>query len=285
MSQSIVSTRNRISQSSSTGATWSPVAWIVAILLHVGLIAATLMTFSHKLDIVEDSTPVVPVDLVTLANKTNVAPMVKAEPKAPPKDTPAPPAPEQIQIPTPTPAPEQAAEPAPDKAEPVKKAPPTPAPKAKPQPPAPDKAKSQDQQLAALLNKLTAPAASPKTVKTGARTIKGVGDMNAMTADLNSAQQTQIAQCWSPPVGAPHPEQLIVNFELFLNQDGSVAQPPQLSADSASAARGNPFMTAAVEAARRAIYTCAPYKLPADRYNQWRDVTFTFNPADMIGAQ
>jgi len=65
-----------------------------------------------------------------------------------------------------------------------------------------------------------------------------------------------------------------VSYELFLNRDGSVAQPPQLTADSAAAAAGDPYMRAAAEAARRAIYTCAPYTLPADRYNQWHDVTF-----------
>jgi hypothetical protein len=37
-------------------------------------------------------------------------------------------------------------------------------------------------------------------------------------------------------------------------------------------------MAAAVGAARRAIYSCSPYKLPADRYAIWRDAVMTFDP-------
>jgi hypothetical protein len=106
--------------------------------------------------------------------------------------------------------------------------------------------------------------------------------MNAMTMDLSDALKNQIAQCWNPPAGAPHPEQMIPWFRIFLNPDGSVAQPPQLAADSASRAASDPFMRAAAEAARRAIYTCAPYKLPADKYSAWRDFTIDFDPRKML---
>ena len=134
-----------------------------------------------------------------------------------------------------------------------------------------------------MLNNLTKPQAKSKTAKPGAQTVAGIGAQNAMTADLRSMLQSEIYRCWSPPVGAPHPEKLIVSYELFLNRDGSVARPPQLTADSAAAVASDPYMRAAAEAARRAIYTCAPYRLPADRYNQWNDVTFTFNPSVMMG--
>ena len=36
-----------------------------------------------------------------------------------------------------------------------------------------------------------------------------------MTADLRSMLQSEIYRCWSPPVGAPHPEKLIVSYELY----------------------------------------------------------------------
>jgi colicin import membrane protein len=105
-----------------------------------------------------------------------------------------------------------------------------------------------------------------------------------MTADLAQALFSQIYRCWSPPVGAPHPERLIVAFDLTLNPDGSVAEPPQLTADSATIAHRDSFGEAAVEAARRAIYTCAPYKLPTDRYQEWRESTVTFDPRQMLGT-
>jgi outer membrane biosynthesis protein TonB len=284
MPPSIQIARSRISQASGAGNTNSPVGWIVAIALHAAIGAAALVSFSHQVDIANaDDTPVVPVDLVTLGAKTNVMAMTK-EPKAPPKDVPVPVTPQAIPKPTPAPAQEvaEAAPPKPAEAAPAEN---IPKPQAKPKPVQPDKQKTQDQQLAALLDKYSAPAASPKNAKAGPQTTRGVGDMNAMNADLKAFLQAQIARCWSPPVGAPHPERLIVDFEMFLNKDGSVAQPPQLSANSAAAVPGDPYMRAAVEAARRAIYTCAPFKLPADRFDQWRDITFTFNPANMVGAQ
>jgi hypothetical protein len=41
-------------------------------------------------------------------------------------------------------------------------------------------------------------------------------------------------------------------------------------------------MRAAVDAAQRAIYTCQPYKLPPDTYNEWRDITIDFDPRKMF---
>ena len=41
---------------------------------------------------------------------------------------------------------------------------------------------------------------------------------------------------------------------------------------------------AAAEAAMRAIYQCQPYRLPASRYGQWRDIDpLRFDPRDMMG--
>jgi hypothetical protein len=220
----------------------------------------TFFTWTHKLDIVDQSPPVVPVDLVTVADKTNVAPMVKEESQ---------PIVEQL-----TPPPPVAVQP--PKFEVAPEAKPAPAPK-----PPPKQEAFDINNIQAMLDRRQ--AAAPKNAKVSSRNVKGIGDQSAMTADLRAMLQSEIYKCWSPPVGVPHPENLIVSYELFLNRDGSVAQPPQLTADSAAAAASNPYMRAAAEAARRAIYTCAPYQLPADRYNQWHDVAFTFHPRDMMG--
>jgi len=253
-----------------------PVGLILAVALHVGIIAATFFTWMHRLDIADQSPPIVPVDLVTIGNKTSIAPMVKEKPKAPPKDeTVTPPIPDQA-----PPAPSQLKEEAAPQVQaqvPIEKPSPAP-PKAKPK--AEEKKDKFDiNNIAALLDKRAPAASSSPDAKVGPRDIRGFGAQNAMTMDLVDALRNEIAQCWSPPVGAPHPEQLVVSFELFLNPDGTVAQPPQLTRSSGA----DPFMRAAQEAARRAIYTCAPYRLPADRYNQWRDIAVTFDPRQMMG--
>ena len=81
---------------------------VVAVLLHAAVVAATLFSWQHKLDITDESPPVVPVDLVTLADKTNIMPTVQKQPKAPPKEEVKPP--EQTPPPPPTPPPTPKAE-------------------------------------------------------------------------------------------------------------------------------------------------------------------------------
>lgn len=278
MSQSLTLARDSLAPTTARG---PRVGIVAAVLLHAAIVATTLFSWQHNLEIEREESPVVPVDLVTLGDKTNITPM--APPKPQPRDDVQPPP--AVETPTPTAAPPPQAEVAPPELAPKPATKPEVAPKPqnKPTPPAkPDKPKPVTDDFSALLNKLTAPAATPRNAKPGERPIKGVGAMNAMTMDLIDSLRNQIAQCWTPPVGAPHPEQLRPQFRLFLNRDGSVAQPPQLTAESAAMAAGNPYYRAAVEAARRAIMTCGPYKLPADKYNVWNDITLEFDPSKMV---
>lgn len=278
-------TRTRISAASLAGDRRSPLGYAGSLLLHGVIIAGMLFTFSHKLDIVDESTPVVPVDLVTLSNKTNVIATARPQPKVVPeiKPTPVPPAPAPAPAPTPPSAQTDTPLPPPDQAasEPlVHKALPPPVPRQRPQetPPKEEKKKFDVDSVLALLNKV-APAPSRSTARTGPRDVRGIGDQTAMTADLTAMLSSQIRQCYSPPVGAPSPEDLVVDFDVVLNPDGSVSRATQL-ADQDS----NPYFAAAAAAARRAIFTCAPYKLPQDRYSQWREIDpLHFDPRSMMG--
>ena len=147
-----------------------------------------------------------------------------------------------------------------------------------PKPPDQPPKKQSSQDFAALLNKLTAAPKTPPNAKTGPRVVQGIGAANAMTADLADALKSQIYQCWSPPVGAPNANDLVVDFDLVLNADGTPA-----SATSNALTSGNPYTRAAAEAARRAIAQCQPYKLPADRYSQWREINpLRFDPRQMM---
>jgi outer membrane biosynthesis protein TonB len=260
----------------------------------------TLFTVSHTLDIADMSPPVVPIDLVTIADKTNIRASahhmhhIAPTPTPPvPKEMPTPPTPPQVQpqqqpppAPSAPPTPSKEAEPlaeAPQPVIPKHRPPPVPKPEVKQpeeKPQADDKKKSFDvDKVLALLNKVSPSQAAAPDAPEGQRNVRGFGAQNAMTADLVDALRSQISRCWSPPVGAPRPE--IVHFELTLNPDGSVARPPQLTNNS-----GDSYFHAAAEAARRAIYECAPYKLPADRYSEWRDITdFQFDPTAMMGGQ
>jgi outer membrane biosynthesis protein TonB len=295
-----IQTSGRISEPTMAGARRSPVGFIGSALLHVGVIGATLFTFAHRLEITQESPPVVPVDLVTIAAKTNLISTVKTRPKEEPKqEEPIPPEPQKLETP-PEPPPPQKTEPAPEP-KPAETPPPPPEEAAKPEPapkppPVPKKAAAQPKadaepkkeefdinKVMALLDKRDVAHRSAPNGRVAEKTVKGFGPQTAMTMDLQDALRSQIQECWNPPVGAPHPEELVVEFELHLKSDGSVAEPPQLSAQSESAAAHDSFTRAAAEAARRAIYTCQPYKLPADRYAQWQEITLNFDPRQMVG--
>ena len=138
--------------------------------------------------------------------------------------------------------------------------------------------------FAALLNKLAAPATPPKNAKLSNRTITGVGAQNLMTADLADSLKSQIYQCWSPPVGAPNANDLVVDFALHLNRDGTVGG-LQLTPETIARASGNPYTRAAAEAASRAIYQCQNqgYRLPPERYSEWSEINpLRFDPRQMM---
>jgi hypothetical protein len=207
---------------------------------------------------------------------------VKVQPKEPPKEEEA-----QPPLPEPTPQPAQAvpqqeesAPPPPEAAtvEPVPKKPPPPAPKTKPEQDQ-KKEKFDINNIMALLDKRAPAASSAPNAKVGNRNVKGFGAQNAMTLDLVDALRNQIAQCWSPPVGAPQSSDLVVDFDVMLNPDGTVAK-----ATSDALNSSNSYTRASASAAQRAIYTCQPYRLPGDRYSQWREINpFHFDPRQMMG--
>lgn len=271
MSPSRSTTRIRISLASGANRTSSPVGLIGAVALHAAIIIATLFTWEHRLDIAQDVTPIVPVDLVTIADKTNVAPAAPIVPPQPKmEDIPVPQAaPPNLVAQTP-PLPQEQSEPAPQtKSEPVVKPPPSPAvPKAKPQP-HPDTTKSLDAQMAALINNLAKPSAHPHA-----------GNGTGMTADLKSILYSEMQPCWNITAiaGAPDPGQLAVSIHLDLNPDGTVSGQPQLAAQSAAAEAGNPYVRALADTALRAIRKCAPYKLPVNCYADWRSADLSFSP-------
>jgi len=255
----------------------SPAGLAGSALLHAAIIASAFFTWQHTLKIADETPPVVPVELVTIGPKTNIRATQKPPPKIEPEEIKqAAPEPIVAAPPPPIPQPEEPApEPAPPK--PVVKPEPKPVQKVKPQEEKPKKQKFDINNIEALLNKV-APKQEKSNAKVADRTIKGIGAQTAMTMDLVDSLRNQIAQCWSPPAGAPHPEDLIVDFFVQLNPDGSVAMATPRTQPQ------NSYMRAALESARRAIFTCQPYKLPADRYNQWREIDpLHFDPRQMMG--
>ncbi len=204
-------------------------------------------------------------------------------PPPPPEPEPAPPEPQAV--------PEPAAEPEPPPPPPppkeVKKSnKPVPLPRPRPTPPktvvadAKPKEESLDtDKISALLDKSkptgsTTPTEAPPTL--GSSTGSIVAQMSVNELD---ALRARLAQCWNIQLAPPDPSELRVKVKMFLNQDGSLSQSPEvLEAGSTEFARS------AAESAVRAVRRCAPYTLPAEKYESWREINVTFDPREMFGG-
>jgi outer membrane biosynthesis protein TonB len=230
-----------------------PVIGLPASLLLHGLAIASIFLVFNSSFAPPEETHAVPVELVTLALQTNVA---AAAP--PPQEEPV-----KRDLPPlePPPVPELRAEPAPDvkppKIEIQKQKPP-----------------DTRQDISSLLNQLTRPERPAKNAQVESQSAGLASAMNASLADL---LRSQIRLCWSPIAGAPNPADQIVSFDLRLNPDGTIASNETLTVSS------NPYTVAAISAANRAIYQCAPYHLPASSYSQWRQFRpLRFDPRQMV---
>ncbi|MBQ2260741.1 MAG: energy transducer TonB [Loktanella sp.] len=162
---------------------------------------------------------------------------------------PVPPAPEQTATadPAPTPAPTPAPEPEPAPA---------------PTPP-PDTSDAVADALASALAGSAAPAVPAGPPMTGS-------ERDSFRIAVNS--------CWNVDPGSVA-ARVTVEVGFNLTREGRVEGEPRLLSSS-----GDQSATStAFEAARRAILRCqgSGYQLPADKYDQWREVVITFDPSGM----
>lgn len=214
---------------------------------------------------------VIPIDVVNIGAVTQtkvskpkpVVPEAKPQPRQEPKPAPKPPAA----------APEKPVAPA-EK----------PAPKPKPTPPAPKV--SSDEFANNILRSLTpAPAAAAVNQFTDPNATEetppapNLGD--TLSISQMDAVRRQISQCWNVPAGARDAHNLIVELQITMNPDATVADVQVV--DKARYA-SDPFFRAAAESGVRAVLNprCSPLLLPLDKYDSWRRFTLTFDPSYMI---
>jgi colicin import membrane protein len=107
----------------------------------------------------------------------------------------------------------------------------------------------------------------------------GASAANAPTLSQNEidALRAQLMTCWNPPVGVADAKDLIVIVRFALNRDGSVSGEPTVVNRDANA-----LFQVAAESATRAVRRCQPFRLPAAKYEAWRDVEVKFDPNDMF---
>ena len=68
---------------------------------------------------------------------------------------------------------------------------------------------------------------------------------------------------------------------IAINRDGSIAGRPGLVGQTGVTGANAAYARAFAEAAARAVLRCAPLKLPADQYDQWKAVEINFDPSEL----
>ncbi len=289
-----------------------------AVLISAGLhVAAIVLTVAGLPSLFDSETvEVVPiaVELVTFteAEKPAPDPKSKPEPKPEPRHEPPEPPPEPETVSPPLP-PEPIAEPVPAPTppepapKPVVKAKPKPKPKPKlkllarkvvvPQPrskprPPPDEFQTllknlkqekkreddarkrvQEPPIALMLpSPPVPPAPRPPSPL----------EQRMLAATLSQEVMRQVTPCWSIPAGVKDAHTIRVGVRIYLKPDGHLSGPPEV--EDSKRMRSDLAFRAVAESALRALRNprCSPLRLPLKSFETWREISFNFDPRELL---
>ncbi len=95
------------------------------------------------------------------------------------------------------------------------------------------------------------------------------------------ALKAQIYSCWSVPLGLPYDQDLLVRIKLKLKKDGTITKSEILDHQRMNRP-GQKFYKILAESALRAVRLCQPLKVPPTGYDKWKDIQLNFNPTEML---
>ena len=105
--------------------------------------------------------------------------------------------------------------------------------------------------------------------------------LSGLTLSEEDALKAQIFGCWSIPLGLPYNENLLVRIKLKLKPDGTVIRSEIL--DHARMNKpGQGFYKVLAESALRAIQLCQPLRVPTTGYEKWKDLQLNFDAREML---
>ena len=104
---------------------------------------------------------------------------------------------------------------------------------------------------------------------------------SGLTLSEEDALKAQIFGCWSIPLGLPYNENLLVRIKLNLKPDGSVTKTEIL--DHARMNKpGQGFYKVLAESALRAVKLCQPLRVPTTGYERWKELQLNFDAREML---
>ncbi|MEO0983769.1 MAG: cell envelope integrity protein TolA [Pseudomonadota bacterium] len=279
-----------------------------SIACHLAVIFGGAVAWPYVSPPPAERTPVVPIDIITIAAVTDIAPVVKPREEPEPEPEEEPPAIEDFleDVDTlPEEAPDPETEPPPPSAEP-EAAPPEPEPtpesvpeeeaeleQDEPEPPKPDQQRPvlpEEDPLDSLLSESSnlfdrardTPRAAPppqqerRELQDEQEPRRAVGEGRRQQARIESIIVSQMKVCWDSVDDLPDNQRLVVTLGVKLRPDGTLD-----SVDLVNPSRppiGDRYMGVAIDRALTATRKCSPYRLPEDDYEVWREMTFVVGP-------
>ena len=106
-------------------------------------------------------------------------------------------------------------------------------------------------------------------------------ESTGLTLSEEDALKAQIFGCWSIPLGLPYNENLLVRIKLKLKPDGTVSKTEIL--DHARMNKpGQGFYKVLAESALRAVKLCQPLRVPTSGYERWKELQLNFDAREML---
>lgn len=138
---------------------------------------------------------------------------------------------------------------------------------------------SNEDKIAALLNKKDPSATGKKrsTRKASLGSEKSNSAVKLSRGEMDSLRGA-IEQCWTVPAGLSEVEDMRVTITMNLAKDGAIEGKVDVKATGGQERTRRAF----AESARRAVLRCAPYNLPKDKYDTWSQVVVNFDPSQMF---
>ncbi len=103
-----------------------------------------------------------------------------------------------------------------------------------------------------------------------------------LTVSERDLLRSHMAQNWSPNHGAPGIQDMRADVHLFLNKDGTLAQEPRV-VDVFDAGQNRRVVRAFTDSAVRAVYKAQPLPMPPAKFEEWREMVFTFSLKEVYG--
>ena len=106
-------------------------------------------------------------------------------------------------------------------------------------------------------------------------------DSGGLSVSEEDALKAQIFGCWSIPLGLPYNENLLVRIRLQLKPDGSIIK-TEIIDHARMNKPGQGFYKVLAESALRAVKLCQPLRVPSKGYEKWKELQLNFDAREML---